>query len=154
MRSGVVPLGCVLAVVCTGACMPEETAHTVASLPPAYRDLPVPPGGAIEPGSRVTLDARQQEAVVTGVAKWMKEPRTAQFGAMDAARNSHGLVTVCGQVNGLGDKGAYLGMTRYLGVLMGQRASQTFVVVAIAGSRRERAEIAGLCRESGIALPE
>ena len=40
-------------------------------------------------------------------------------------------------------------MTRYVGVMMGTTASPEFVVVGIAGSPRERAEVSSLCRESG-----
>jgi hypothetical protein len=36
-------------------------------------------------------------------------------------------------------------------VLMGTSDSPDFVVVGIAASERERAEVAALCRESGVA---
>ena len=39
----------------------------------------------------------------------------------------------------------------YVGVLMGTPASPDFVVVGIAASERERAEVASICRESGVA---
>ena len=45
--------------------------------------------------------------------------------------------------------GAYASMTRYVGVMMGTTAIPEFVVVGIAGSPRERAEVVSLCRESG-----
>ena len=86
---------------------------------------------------------------MTGVAKWMKDPRTAQFGTMEAARDSRGTITVCGHVQGRNSKGAYAAMTRYVGMMMGTTASLEFVVVGIAGSPRERAEVSSLCRESG-----
>jgi hypothetical protein len=133
--------------------MPEETAHMPVTLTPPYDALPAAPAGtAIEAGTRVPLDARQQEAVAAGVAKWMKDPRTPQFSAMEGARNSKGQITVCGQVDGRGDKGSYLGMAPYIGVLMGPRTSPEFVVVGIGGTTRERAEVTALCRDSGIAV--
>jgi hypothetical protein len=89
--------------------------------------------------------------VVTGVSKWMKAPASTQFGIMSGARNSRGVVTVCGEVNGRNGNGAYVGMRPYVGVLMGPPASPDFVVVGIAASERERAEVASLCRESGVA---
>src|SRR5882724_2945046 len=156
MRSLAQPIACALVLVCTGACVPEDTGHVTAhvavSLQSPYSDLPpAPPGTSIEAGTRVPLDARQQEAVVAGVAKWMKDPRSAQFGTMEGARNSRGLVTVCGSVSGRNGGGTPVGMAPYIGVLMGTRASPDFVVVGIAGSARERAGVASLCRESGIA---
>jgi hypothetical protein len=38
-------------------------------------------------------------------------------------------------------------------VLMGPPASPDFVVVGIAASERERAEVVSLCRESGVSQP-
>jgi hypothetical protein len=125
-------------------------AHHVVSLTPPYSDLPpAPPGAKIESGTRIALDARHQEAVITGVVKWMKDPRSIQFGPMEAARNSRGTITVCGDVRGRTGSGTYAAPARYVGVMMGSTASPEFVVVGIAGSSRERAEVASLCRESG-----
>jgi hypothetical protein len=142
-----------MALLLVGACTttePAGMAHHVVSLTPPYSDLPpAPPGTRIESGVKTVLDARQQEAVITGVAKWMKDPRSIQFGTMEAARNSRGTVTVCGDVRGRNGTGTYAAAARYVGVLMGSSASPEFVVVGIAGSARERAEVASLCRESG-----
>lgn len=150
MRSLALTITCTMVLACIGACMPD-VAHTAISLPPPYRDLPpVPPGTPIEAGRHMALDAHQQEAVVAGVAKWLKDPGSAQFSAMGGARNSRGIVTVCGHVNGRNGAGTYVGMASYVGVLMGTRAGPDFVVVGIAASRRERAEVASLCRESGV----
>jgi hypothetical protein len=153
MRGAVEPVIYLMALLLVGACTttePAGVAHNVVSLTPPYSDLPpAPPGTKIESGSKIALDARQQEAVITGVAKWMKEPRSLQFGSMEAARNSRGIITVCGDVRGRNGSGIYAAPARYVGVLMGSSASPEFVVVGIAGSARERAEVASLCRESG-----
>ena len=146
---------CASAFACLGACVSDagqHVAHHPVSLVPPYNELPPAPAGtSIEAGTKVTLDARQQEAVVAGVSKWMKTPASTQFGIMSGARNSRGTVTVCGEVNGRNGNGAYVGMRPYVGVLMGATASPDFVVVGIAASDRERAEVAALCRESGVA---
>ena len=135
---------------CVANSAPEPAHHPVSLVPP-YSDLPAAPAGTtIEAGSKMVLDARQQEAVVAGVTKWMKVPGSTQFGIMSGARNSRGLVTVCGEVDGRNGNGAYVGMRPYVGVRMGTPASPDFVVVGIAASERERAEVASLCRESGI----
>jgi hypothetical protein len=144
---------CLAVFVSASACVPEETASLPITLQPPYDALPAaPPGTAIEAGMPVPLDARQQEAVAAGVAKWMKDPRTPQFTPMQGARNGKGLITVCGQVSGRGDKGSYLGMAPYVGVLMGPGTSPDFVMVGIGGTQRERAEVTALCRDSGITV--
>ena len=66
------------------------------------------------------------------------------------ARNSRGTITICGEVDGRNGNGAYVGMRPYVGVLMGTPAAPEFVVVGIAASDRERAEVRSLCRESGV----
>lgn len=151
MRSLFQPIICAMAFVSVGACMPEDSAHTAISLTAPYSNLPPAPVGSIEAGTKVTLDARQQESVIVGVTKWLKDPASARFGTMTAARNSRGTITVCGFVAGRNGSGAYVGMAPYVGVMMGTRASPDFVVVGIGGSARERAEVTSLCRESGVA---
>jgi hypothetical protein len=155
MRSLVRSIICATAFACAGACVSDagqHVAHHPVWLVPPYNELPPAPAGtSIEPGTKVVLDARQQEAVVAGVSKGMKAPASTQFGIMSGARNSRGTVTVCGEVNGRNGNGAYVGMRPYVGVLMGPPASPDFVVVGIAASERERAEVAALCRESGVA---
>ncbi len=129
-----------------------DSSHRAVTLPGAYRDLPAPPAGTpIESGKRIVLDARQQEAVIVSIAKWMKEPGSLRFGSMTAARNRFGVVTVCGEVDGRNGAGRYAGMSPYVGVLLGPPANPDFVVVGIAGSAAERAQVSDLCRESGTA---
>ncbi len=157
MRSPVRPIICAMAFACVGACVSDagqHVAHNPVSLVPPYSELPPAPAGtSIEAGTKVTLDPRQQEAVVAGVSKWMKTPASTRFGTMNGARNSRGTVTVCGEVDGRNGNGAYVGMKPYVGVLMGTPTSPDFVVVGIAASDRERAEVASLCRESGASQP-
>jgi hypothetical protein len=143
-----------MAFACVGACVSDagqHIAHNPVSLVPPYSELPPAPAGtAIEAGTKVTLDARQQEAVVAGVSKWMKTPASTRFGIMSGARNSRGTITVCGEVDGRNGNGAYVGMKPYVGVMMGTPAAPEFVVVGIAASERERTEVVSLCRESGV----
>jgi hypothetical protein len=145
---------CATVLACVGACVSDpgqHIAHNPVSLGPPYNELPAAPAGTvIEAGTKVALDARQQEAVVNGVSKWMKTPASARFGIMNGARNSRGTITICGEVDGRNGNGAYVGMRPYVGVLMGTPAAPEFVVVGIAASDRERAEVRSLCRESGV----
>jgi len=73
---------------------------------------------------------------------------------MSGSRNGTGLITVCGEVRGRNGTGAYVpAMEPYVGVLMGTRTNLDFVVVGIASTDRERAEVGSLCRDTGAALP-
>src|SRR4029453_10379569 len=111
MRSLVRPIICAMAFACVGACMSDavqHSAHNPVSLVPPYNELPPAPAGtSIEAGKKGGLAARQQEAVVAGVSKWMKAPASTRFGIMSGARNSRGIVTVCGEVDGRNGNGAY-----------------------------------------------
>jgi len=139
------------ACVAISACMPDDAAHTPVFLPPPYNALPAaPPGAAIEPGRPVGLNGRQKEAVVMGVLKWMKDPGSVQFRGIEGARNSRGLITVCGEVNGRNTAGRHVGMSPFVGVLMGPDVDADFVLVGIGSSDREHAEVTQLCRASGI----
>ena len=155
MRSPIRSIICAVALAFVDGCASDagqHAAHNPVSLVPPYSELPrAPAGTSIEAGTKVTLDARQQEAVVAGVSKWMKTPASTRFGLMNGARNSRGMVTVCGEVDGRNGNGLYVGMRPYVGVMMGTSASPDFVVVGIAASDRERAEVASICRESGVA---
>ena len=144
--------------ICVGAaaaaCMPSDPANLPVSLQAPYSDLPGPPPGApIEAGTRVKLDARQQEAVVAGVVKWMKDPASVAFGDLAGARNRRGVITVCGNVNGRNSSGAYAGMSPFIGALMGRPTAPQFVVVEIGSSGKQRADVEALCQQSGVALP-
>lgn len=148
-------LACGLAACVTnGGQEAAGLAHSPIALPPAYAALPAPPPETpIEQGRRVVLDARQQEAVVVAVTRWMKRPASARFGLMTAARNSRGAITVCGDVDGHNDGGSYVGMRPYIGVLMASTVKTEFVVVGIARNGREMTEVNALCRESGVDRP-
>lgn len=135
---------------CTPDAAPPDTAHTAITLPDPYNTWPVPPGAAIEAGTPVKLDARQQEAVVIGATKWMKNKGSVQFGSMEAVRNKNGMITVCGSVNGRNSAGVYAGLKPFIGVLLGPATEPEFVTVGIGSTDRERAEVITLCRESGF----
>lgn len=132
-------------------CLQADPAYLPVSLQPPYSDLPdAPPGTEIEPGVPIKLDPRQQEAVVAAVTKWMKEPGTASFGALNAVKVQQGKIVVCGEVNGRNSAGAYPGMAPFVGVMVGKPAAPEFVVISIAQSGPPRAEIQAICQQSGI----
>ena len=132
-------------------CLQADPAYLPVTLPPPYSDLPdAPPGTAIEPGMPIRLDPRQQEAVVAGVLRWMKEPGSVSFGAINAVKARQGKIVVCGEVNGRNTAGAYPGMAPFVGVIVGKPASPEFIVVSIAQSGPPRAEVQAICQQSGI----
>lgn len=129
----------------------NDTAYLPVALQPPYSTLPeAPPGTPIEPGMPVRLDPRQQEAVVAAVAKWMKVPGSAWFGTMSGVKLRQGSIAVCGEVDGRNSAGAYAGMARFVGVMLGPPKAPDFVVVSIAQNGKSRAEIEAICQQSGI----
>lgn len=131
-------------------CIPGDAAYHPVTLQPPYSSLPEAPAGArIEPGRPVRLNALQQEAVIAGVRKWMKDPASVSFGAMAAARTRRGGVVVCGEVTGRNSVGVMAPMAPFIGMLTVSPSAPEFVVVDIAVSGLPRAEIETLCRQSG-----
>ena len=131
------------------ACEPlPDTAHNPVTLPAPYNGLPA--DEPIESGKPVNLTARQQEAVVAGVTKWMKDPTSVSFGDIRSVRTPRGQLVVCGQVDGRNSGGRYVGMAPFIGVLKEVERTADFIVVGIAGSNRERTEVTLLCRQSGV----
>jgi hypothetical protein len=108
-----------------------------------------PAGPAIEPGTPVSLDSRQLEAVVKGVAAKLDTLHSLQFGAMYAARNSRGIVAACGTVYRRDPQGMAGLANSYVGVLTGSSAHPEFVVVGVGASPQDRREVDSLCHESG-----
>ena len=133
------------------ACAPPDPPNMPVSLAPPYSDLPdPPPGAAIEPGMPIKLDQRQLEAVIDGVTKWMKDPPSVTFADINATKSRRGVVVVCGDVNGRNSTGALVAKSPFIGALMGQPKSPTFVVVEIGAYGKQRATVEALCQQSGI----
>jgi len=128
------------------ACLMGE-AHREVELPVQYRQLPA--GGPIERGSPVVLTARQQETVIASVRTWMTDGASVTFGEMRGARTRQGRITVCGFVSGRNSMGRPVGPSRFLGVLIEQDRTPSFVTVDIATSGGRRLTLEALCRESG-----
>jgi len=132
-------------------CLQSDPAYLPVSLQPPYSGWPeAPPGTPLEPGMPVRLDPRQQEAVVAGVSKWMKDPASASFGTMSGVKLRQGAIAVCGEVDGRNSAGVYTGMARFVGVMMGPARAPEFVVVGIAQDGQARAEVEAICQKSGI----
>jgi hypothetical protein len=135
------------------ACAPAKASRSRPSqASPCPSDPQEGPPPAVLRGGPVPLDPRQQETVVVGVTKWLKDSSSASFGQMRGLRDPRGAVVVCGWVDGRNGAGVYRGMSPYIGVLTGPKGAAEFVVVGIGGTARERAEVLSLCQEIGAAL--
>ncbi|WP_421994870.1 hypothetical protein [Reyranella sp.] len=147
-------IACAIAMALAGCvtAAPVDVAHHGVVLPWPYAHLPA--DAPIEAGVPVGLDPLQQEAVVVGVSQWMKEPSSATFGTMRGARNTRGIVTICGLVAGRTSAGATAALAPFIGVMLGTPGDPEFVVVGIGSLPRSRAEVLSLCRESGVAQIE
>jgi hypothetical protein len=145
--------GKVVVALCVllAGCVQSDPAYHPVSLQPPYSNLPDAPAGAtIEPGMPVKLNPQQQEAVIAGVRKWMKDPSSVSFGTMAAARIRRSGIVVCGEVTGRNSAGVLAPMAPFIGMLTVSPSSPEFVVVDIAADGRPRAELQALCRQSGI----
>lgn len=137
--------------VLLAGCLEGDPAYRPVTLQPPYSTLPEAPVGAgIEPGTKVKLSPQQQEAVIVGVRKWMKDPASVSFGSMAAARTRRGGIVVCGEVTGRNSVGVVAPMAPFIGMLTPSPSSPEFVVVDIAASGKPRAELEALCRQSGV----
>ena len=153
-----------------GACVTEDTAYQFEYTPPPWACAPPRPGRtpaaqanpcspsdpkggpapAVLRGEPAKLDPQQQEVVILGVTKWLKERSSARFGPMQGIRDPRGPLVVCGWIDGHSGAGAYRGMSPYIGVLTGTRNDAEFVVVGIGATARERTEVLSLCAEVGV----
>ena len=79
----------------------------------------------------------------------MKDPTSVSFSDIHSVRTPRGQLVVCGQVDGRNSGGRHVGMAPFIGVLKEVGRKADFIVVAIAGSDRERSEVTSLCRQSG-----
>ena len=108
------------------------------------------PRSTITAGVPYTLSANEQAAVKSGVTAALKDPTSAIFGEMKAAKaTTDGVVTVCGYVNGKNSFGGYVGNQPYVGVVT---ASGSFVVVAMGGVESRTYAVYSVCQKSGIFL--
>ncbi len=84
--------------------------------------------------------------------KRLKDPESARFGKMWAARDTEGVVTVCGLVNAKNSYGGYTGMSPFIGVFPRPQPSSGFHVVKIGSSEKDQDVVLTVCRKHGVPI--
>jgi hypothetical protein len=93
-----------------------------------------------------TLTAAQNASIKSAVRSALKDPNSAQFGTIIAARNAHGDLLACGLVNAKNSFGGYSGMEPFIGGFNGD----VFSVQAI-GNLDTTQAVMNVCQQYGLA---
>ncbi|WP_025659768.1 hypothetical protein [Rhizobium sp. IBUN] len=109
-----------------------------------------PPQAPSASAGKYRLSGTEQLAVQTGVRRALKDPVSAIFGGMAAARDKEGFVYVCGSVNAKNSFGGYIGHQPYFGMLVGNGPRVGFAVAGLGGVKTESEAILKVCRDRGI----
>lgn len=105
----------------------------------------------VPPTDPVRLTPRQIEAVKDGVRDALKDPESARFGTMLAARSrTDGAIMVCGYVNARNSYGGYTGRGYFIGVL--PPGAGRFALNRVSTEREDYAEARATCGAVGLAL--
>lgn len=119
-------------------------AALLAAAPPLDAAPPAPP---LEP---VVLTAIEIGAVKEAVAERLKDPGSAQFGEMRAARQPGKNAIVCGEVNARNSYGGYVGRRTYTGMLISRDGKAYFAVTGMGSTAAERYAIDTMCQRDGL----
>lgn len=106
-------------------------------------------GGSRHPGVATELSAAQARSVEAGLRKTLRNPRSARFSGIRAAKSQSGVVTVCGYVSAVGRDGRRAGNKPFIG---GFASNGTFVPLAIGGPPDQEAAIRRTCASRGAAV--
>lgn len=136
MRANLLPSLLGLAVI--AACTPSRPPPSTVAVEPsregtADRAKPEPSSDRtrVERGSPYRLSAAERREVMRAVRARLKDPESARFGEMRAAKDSEGRITVCGYANAKNSFGGYVGMSPFSGGLYHVRNRPEFVGVLI-----------------------
>jgi hypothetical protein len=97
----------------------------------------------------VSLSQAQKRQIEQGVRDVLKDPASAQFGAMAASRNEEDVITACGYVNARNSFGGYSGMKPFMGVIT---SGGGFTVAGIGSSDLDSRATINVCRKFGVAI--
>ena len=107
------------------------------------------------PRNPITLNEEQIAIVKEGIKRSLKDPNSADFGAMKAAdTDKKGIVHVCGTVNAKNSFGGYSGQSPYVGVL-GSMESEgktvgLFTLTSLGNTKRDASVVMSMCKQLGV----
>lgn len=104
------------------------------------------------PGTPVGLSGQDVKTVQAGVRAGMKDPDSARFGAMAAAKDNTGKVTVCGYVNGRNSFGGYTGDKPFIGIFVNEGGSKAFSLADIGSTEGNMMAISIVCKGRGVSI--
>lgn len=105
--------------------------------------------------SPYSLSADAIKVVEAGVRKSLKDPNSAIFGSMVAAKNAaEPGVYVCGYVNAKNSFGGYTGDQPFMGLLAvdAEKGPFYFGVTGMGGADTATTAVLTVCREYGVAI--
>lgn len=105
---------------------------------------------SIEAGVPIELSPSDIIAVKAGVAKSLKDPDSARFGTIRAARAADGTTHVCGFVNARNSFGGFAGESPFIGILTTSLPIKIFLPAQISSGHVEAESALELCRNYGI----
>ena len=109
-------------------------------------EAPAAPPSAPVKSTPIGLSSSQIAAVHSGVKASLKDPGSAQFSNIQAARGNDGSLAVCGLVNAKNSYGGYTGSQPFIGQLVGGQ----MVVIAVGGQAHEIAATKQVCASRGL----
>jgi hypothetical protein len=99
---------------------------------------------------RFKLTTPQVAAVHESVRDNLKDPESARFGQMFAAKPKEGgMPMVCGYVNAKNSYGGYVGEQPFIGVLVG---NGNFATISIGDGGAKSVVAFKMCRENGVGI--
>ncbi|MEE9906694.1 hypothetical protein LWV33_03160 [Brucella intermedia] len=107
------------------------------------------------PRNSVTLNEAQIEIVKEGIKRSLKDPESAEFGAIKAAdTDKKGIFHVCGTVNAKNSFGGYSGQSPYFGVLASMESEGKtigmFTLTSLGNTKRDASVVMTTCRQVGV----
>lgn len=98
----------------------------------------------------MALSKAHVATIEAGTRTALKDPNSAMFGSMRAARDANGIVYVCGSVNAKNSFGGYTGMKPFTGIL--SETSATFVVTGLGGDDTDNWAVNVMCKRYGLPI--
>jgi len=102
----------------------------------------------LKPGVPTALTSTQTAVVQSSLRKALKDPDSARFGTVAAARGPDGAITVCGMVNAKNAYGGYTGEQPFMGTL----SEAEFSLRYIADTQEQYTGTVAFCKEVGAVI--